>query len=373
MNYKTIIQDLKSRISFVSLLELHGWERDRQKSTRRSLTFTNGSDQVYLYANNGQTNFDNAYYTNRFTNQGGDMIQFLIDQQILAPLGPIDNLTKAIAYLKTLTNLPEPSFSTEVKPKGPFIPYKQATLSADCYLVKCRHIHLDYLLLPIFRKNVFQTYRAYNTPHGPLHANIFPYLINAKTHGQELRNHNFEYFVENSNISQAVWHSALVHDTDFYIAESAIDGISYGQINHITQGFFLAAGGSISQHQLQAIFLLYQKLNGQCIFLLGDNDHAGAKFNLTIVLNLLHQQLNQHYLVQLKDKQLLIYTQLPEPYMSNMDVLPSYTVKDNKAEIHILVDQLIKTFHLNMKQVVSTYKDFNKDLEESKTQIRAVG
>jgi len=373
MNDQLTIKEIKSRVSFISLLELHGWNRDREKSTRKSLTFTNGSDQIYLHPYRGETNFDNAYYKNRFTNQGGDMIQFLIDQQILSPQGPIDDFTKAINYLKSLTNLPEPSFSTDVKPKGPFIPYRQSTPTADCYLSKCRYIDLDYLLSPMFRKHVFQTAKAYQTPYGPLHANIFPFFINSKIHGQEVRNHNWQKFVENSNVSQAIWHSALIKRTDFYIAESGIDAISFGQLNNISKGLFITSGGSISQHQLQGIFQLYNNLEGERIHLLGDNDHPGAKFNLTITLNLLHQLLNKHYLVQQKDKELLLYTELSEPYMNNMDILPSHIINNDKDTIQALVDQIIKKFQLNMEQQISIHKDFNKDLELAKTEVKAIG
>ncbi len=370
---KESINDLKSRVSFISLLELHGWQLDRRKSTRKSLTFSNGADQIYLHAWNGANHFDNAYYKNRFTNQGGDMIQFLIDQQILGPDGPIDDFKKAVTYLKSLTNLPEPSFSTEVKPKGPFIPYRQIPVSDDSYLVQRRHIDLRYLKQPMFRKNVFQTIKAYNTPFGSLHANIFPYYINSKVHGQEIRNHNYEYFVDNSNISQAIWHSALIEDADFFIAESAIDAISYGQLNNIMDGFFITSGGSISQHQLIPIFNLYQRLNGNHIFVLGDNDVAGAKFNLTIILNLLHQQLNLHYLVQQRDQELHVYTQLAEPYLNNSDVRPSYIIENQKESIQSLVDKIIVSFKLNITQSIPITKDFNKDLEESVIQMRTVG
>lgn len=374
MTNRDNIKEIKARVSFISLLEKHGWEVNKEKSTRRSLTFQSGTDQIYLYPARDSDSFDDAFYTNRFTNEKGDKIQFLIHQHILTTKGPITNLNEALQYLQSLTNLPAPSFSTTVK-KGPFIPFRQAKVTKDSYLIRSRQIDLEYIQSPLWHKSIFQTVKAYQTQEGLIHANIFPFMINKRLHGQELRNVDYKRFPENSNISQSIWHSALKDNTHFYIAESVIDAISFGQMMQLFSGLFISSGGSISQHQLKAIYELYNRLKGNTIYLLGDNDLAGAKFNLSIVLNLLHQRLQQHYLIQIRGAQLHVYSQMQEPYKLNSNILPSFIIDHDKDSVHELTDQIIGNFKLNMIQQIPIHKDFNDDLKASlnKTHYNKVG
>lgn len=356
MSNSDYIESVKKGVSFLSILEHLGWQHNRHKSTKRSLHYERGGERIYLYAN--LDSYHNGYYTDMFSNQSGDVIQFLIDKE------EVKDFPEALKYLAAKAGLPEPSVDTEaVKERGPFKPYKQLKLSEGSYIVQKRHLSLTYLKQSLFVNAVFQTAKAYQTPEGELHATIFPYTANRKLVGQELRNAGFKHFVEESNISSGLWHSKAEYDQDFFIAESPIDALSYGQIHQIKEGVFWASGGSISKHQLVNFFHGYNNSRAKRIYLLGDNDLAGAKFNLKVLLDVLHQYHKLHYLIQKKGQELLLYTGLKQPYKQDVNVHPNYKVADNKESIHDIVNRLISDFRANFVQDIPKASDFNKDLE----------
>lgn len=98
-----------------------------------------------------------------------------------------------------------------------------------------------------------------------------------------IQNINFKGFCIGGDKSNSCWIANFVpfdQVTDIYLFESAIDAMSFYEINHFnknTTSAFISIGGNITQSQIISIKSLFPNVKWNCCF---DNDGAGNGFDV---------------------------------------------------------------------------------------------
>jgi len=388
-----ILSELKAQINFVELAAMHGYELNKRKSTKKTLFLEKGEDKILVYPNTGK-NEDHRYSTCNNTNDGGTIIDFLINK------GIVSSVNQAIPYLKNLDpaslRISDPVVMKKVDHK-PFVPVPTFPLDCDNYLVRCRAIPLDVLRGPFFGGSVMSGSRLNSNKTKNA---IFPLVYDNRVVGQNIRNlkrtewinelgevivtfEEFKHLVEGSNKTNGVWKSSVVAGAPVAVFENPIDAISF----HVLKGKaynFRATIGSPSRDVVKSI--AQEALHTNSGFVLcGDNDKSGKHFNLNFLTNYISfregldlitsfDKKSNSYSLILKGhntaKQRIVFDGIAKS-LGIETVKLSFTVDQihlqTRYEAPVLgrmAKALVNLFGLNSVAIeVSQTKDFNQDLQ----------
>jgi hypothetical protein len=110
------------------------------------------------------------------------------------------------------------------------------------------------------------------------HNTIFPHSDQKGISGAEMKNIGFTGFTDGG--TKGVWHSkATSTDRRLVITESAIDALSYHQVNPDNKTRYLSIGGGMSAEQEGIVHAAIRKMpSGSEIIAATDNDRAGKEY-----------------------------------------------------------------------------------------------
>ena len=274
-------QDFRADISIIEMASSIGYVPDRRKGKKWPV-LENGNDERIIIVN-PKSSSNQGYFNPDDDNDKGTLIDFIKNR--LGKEFPNDSsLSEAMNINKTLyafnkEDLPELTASyPKNKPDKPFtVEGLTAELIKPDYLF-FRHINVDTLLSKEF------TGRVLNIRNGNFINIAFPfYGIDEKIIGLEKRNHSYDMFVDGSDRTKSIWHSNIPEKLEeIFIAESAIDAISYHQMKQPQNAVYISVGGSLSSGQIALIRALKDKStrakNVQFVSIT-DNDKAGRLYD----------------------------------------------------------------------------------------------
>jgi hypothetical protein len=253
-----------------------GYQRDRRESSKASHVLRHPTTDDKIVVRQNQDGHW-TYFSVRDDRDNGSIVDFVKHRTGSASLGHVRQELRQ--WVGTARPDPEPSFSSSARPAAPADPTQQpakafaaARASDNSPYLNARGIRPDTLRDPRFadawridaRRNV-----------------LFPHRDDAGTvTGCEIKNRGFTGF--SAGGVKTAWRShAVPEDTRvLVIAESAIDALSYHQLqrDHADRTAYLSTAGALSSRQLELVDLTCKRLpKGGAVIAAVDADAGGDR------------------------------------------------------------------------------------------------
>lgn len=281
MAFKKTFLDYINEINLVEFLGTYGFIK-KDNSWKDCTVMQNEHGEILLVR---QNNLNNQYY---FTNPNdyldkGNVISFICKRHVLNPKYDFVQINQILEGYRG--SVIAPVFAPKKKQDPEFV-FNESDLlpyTDKGYLLH-RGISLETLESDFFKGTIFNYVSP--DPDKKKYVNTaFPlYDEHAKIVGCELKNYGFGGNVEGSKKSEGIWTSNAFMGANAYISESAIDLLSYQQLNNQVseKRFFMSGGGSISHKQVERLDQELHRLDINELHLLNDNDFQGLFFDLML-------------------------------------------------------------------------------------------
>ena len=272
MDRRAEIDAFKSRINLTQYAAAEGYQLDRRKSSRQSVTMRRGASHLLITrAEDGHWVFCSVD-TPGLAGSIVDLDQHLhggslgdVRKRLRMHLGDHSGLNRAkpSEYVRDV----EPS---QRDPAAVLRAYRQSTPAPrHSYLTDTRGIPASVLSDPIFEGRV--------RSHGTYGNALFPHYDRSGVCGFELKNRRFTGFA-NGGV-KGLWCSRpRADDTRLVIAETAVDALSYAALFGTDRTRFVSTAGQLSPEQPELIHSAVEKLpSGGDVMAATDNDEAGTQ------------------------------------------------------------------------------------------------
>jgi len=313
---ESVIKTLKENVDLIDLIERHGYQIDKTKSTASVKVFK-GKD-ILLVRKDINTGLFYYNYANSNDKKPKDIFNFVVDSGIVSDFkeavkylsGPSYNFSKVEKTNNAKRN--EPS----VKKDEPFIPVRTYSLDENNYLVVDRGISID-IISKHFNGAIFST--THDRLAEDLQAimgdkakyfikkikpntgyTVIP-LTDIKTGkivGQQIRHNNignplpdtsYKPLIKNSNKTSSIWSNYDASLKNIAVFENPIDAISHQELNPDFKSSYF---GTIGNPSNEVIKYIAELRNKHTINLGGDNDLAGTYFNSRFLVQMMGNKLN---------------------------------------------------------------------------------
>ena len=282
--------DYKNKVSIIQVAVDLGYKLDKQKGKVSPVfklfdTNQNKIDEIVIKE---PTDFSRQHYFDR-NQKGGDLISFIknhIDQfPQFQHSNPYVKINMILSHYANTPYSPVYTNSLDLIRKGKDFDLSgysvgQAKLTDLTYLTNERNISPETVqkFLP-FIKMVRENDKQYT--------NIaFPYQVPGADQitNFELRNYDFKGMPEGGDKQKSSWIAAFsAKPTNVYFAESAIDAMSFADLNknkiNLDSSAFISTGGNMSNQQIKNVLTHFKGANFHSLF---DNDLAGHIYDIRV-------------------------------------------------------------------------------------------
>lgn len=270
----TELENFKQQINLVEYAGAHGYEIDRDESSRASVVMRRGIEKIIV-----ATGLDGhgVFFSVRDNTANGSIIDFVqyrqgfnlgqVRKELRPWIAPSPSSYRPCVVLER-TRKPESSTLDRQQVLAAWMKMQSAD-GHHPYLEHVRKLSRVTLSDPRFVGMVRIDQRC-NA--------VFPHYDRQGLAGFELKNRGFTGFSKHG--IKAVWHSANLSTAPrVAIVEGAIDGMSHAQLTGDLDTAYLSTGGSMSDHQCDLVrsVLIKADKRGAEIVLATDSDEAGQK------------------------------------------------------------------------------------------------
>jgi hypothetical protein len=280
--------DYKNRVPILQVAENLGGYKKHFKSSRLRPQITNG-EEILLLTNS----MPQLYRNQKNDNDKGTVIDFVknrLDRFNVSGRSEAEKINQVLSGFLGVdynfeTQLGKISKTEEIK-KFSLREFSQTkpTVFNLPYLTEARALSAE----------TIEKFLPYITLVGSQKSNFknigFPYSLPSepdKITGFELRNYGFKGFSAGGDKVNSVWLANLsvskAITKDIYFAESAIDAMSFYDLNKSTKDFsramFVSTGGAITNQQIRGVINEFPQANIHTLF---DNDRAGQLYNIQV-------------------------------------------------------------------------------------------
>lgn len=378
-------QKVLSEVDLVLLIASYGYELNEKKSRPHKGEFflkKEGQESLIVYKKNRSLNNPQVYVTLNNTDDRGNVFNFLFNKGHV----PCGNYKEAVNRIRAF----DPSsvslaVDTSVKShkQKEFSPVAHRAYSKSSYLI-AEGIAEKVLQDPLFEGRIFSDSKKFKGVENV----VYPAYLGGKLAAQLVRNKGFSVLREGSD-KKAFWHSNLQPQTNcsllFEDPKDALAHYALHKARFSKKGIhpcYIATFGSASAEQLNNVFSFFKKQKDNSYFILaGDNDPAGAKFNLQAIVVAIDQltaytkpavRINQP-----ENRLKLEFTDLPYRLKFALQNRPEfsgswdqetkrYTLQTDLKNTRALTSLLRDTYEMKrIRTVRSRAKDFHMDLTDS--------
>lgn len=367
MNYS----ELKCKVDLEGFLIDHGYSIKKEKSTRRSRVYTNGSEHIIVT----QKNRIKLYFCAENSDRGSiiDFLycrpEFLVSQETNMHTRIVNTL---LGYLdrpcKTITSSID-NYSNKVTfDPEQYTPCEQRFIDEFRYLryrgISDKTLHSDVM------KNIgLSTNLHYTNIAFPL------YNEEKKLVGLDLRNFNYRRFAAGTDKSNALWLSNFGIPEEVVIAESPIDLLSFHQLLRTNDDkiLYISTGGVLLNGQIQHLLRLIQENNCITLTIAFDNDIHGKLYTNKLLVALTEGKVQTPVHVSCMEKRYcnLHDKQLREVLNNNVNIRVEYrelgydlVFRNEEADIDRFNAALLVCINQPITKIQTPIlKDFNEDLQ----------
>lgn len=279
--YKSFAE-FRSEISIIELALGNGYLLDKSKGAKWPVLRSSFNDETIIIVNPNSSS-NQGYFNPDNDLDKGTLINFIKNR-----LGTVfqTDLNKSEVYNinKVLYSCLKIDLDQRNKYQSEYIPKKVTkSFSPETLLplqnldyLKSRGITTETASDAIFKGRIF------NTRIGPYLNIAFPFWNDQGIiTGIEERNKDYKHFVESSVLENSVWHSNFPLEIEYVtVFESVIDALSYFQLKHKKNTFYISIGGSLSDGQLRAIEKLMEGKSLEKVTFVSavDQDKSGDRY-----------------------------------------------------------------------------------------------
>ena len=260
------LERFKTDINLSEYMALHGYSLSLKESSKTSAIMRHDNRDKLVVTRNKNNHW--VYFSVRDNSDNGSIIDF--HQKRTG-----NNLGKTRQELRGFHGLPALN--------GKFMKTKdRAKILCELEGMKIINNH-SYLAQRGINKTLLENERFRETIKLDAHNNVvFPHRDKSGNCGYELKNQKFTGFSPGGE--KGVWHSnVFTTDKNLVLTESAIDALSYHQINRDKDTRYFSVGGALSSKQLGIIKSAIDKMaSGSKIILAFDNDVAGRELSKSV-------------------------------------------------------------------------------------------
>jgi hypothetical protein len=357
-------QDYKTKIDMLAFLAQHGFQLDKDKSTRSCKVVKSVSSETLLVRQNeGDGHF---YYTdpNNARNKG-DIIDLVCHLHSLDKKSGFFQINDILSQFIGVSN-EMGHLSKNLSVEKEELKLENLTDLKDVSYLHFRGISNDTIKSPLFVDRIFN-YQITSAAKGKEYVNTAFPLYNelGDITALNLRNKAFKEFLKNSLKSQGVWHSNFPTSSciSAVLGEAELDMLSHYQMHGKKRDdlFYVAFCGEYGKQQLNCCQSLLDKVKPEFIVLANDNELKGCLFNLQLSGFLLESTFVFQVAWDKKEKLLVVHFQLKNNQLLNKLEIKYITESVNEYQ-HELVKSVVhdKEVVLSFKEDLGLWKLLNK-------------
>ena len=280
----------KENVSIVQLVEALGYSFNKQKGKEPKQYEHPNGDKVII-SQKLNPNME-VYFTRNNYDDNGTVVDFVKNRLSMFNVYYDSEWEGVIKVLPEFAGKPFEPVKKEAVNSGSRDKFNKEEFEIrSAKMEDLTYLQYDRKLRPETIKAFISNIRMVRQNGKPFNNIGFPYTIPEKysndpeINGFELVNYMFKGHAKGSNRKEAVWLANLSESPqlirDIFIAESAIDAMSYYELNHHKYNFehavFISTGGNVLKDQVKNILKAFPDSKCHTIF---DNDFSGKMYDI---------------------------------------------------------------------------------------------
>ncbi len=368
MNYS----ELKYNVDLEGFLIDHGYTIKKEKSSRRSRVYTNGSEHIIVT----QKNRIKLYFCAENSVDRGSIIDFLYYRPEFLVSQETNMHTRIVNTLLGYLDRPCRTIPGNIDNYGNKVTFdpEQYTQCEQRFIDEFRYLRYRGISDKTLHSDVMENIGLSTNLH---YTNIaFPlYNEEKKLVGLDLRNFNYRRFAAGTDKSHALWLSNFGIPEEVVIAESPIDLLSFHQLLRTNDDkiLYISTGGVLLNGQIQHLLRLIQENNCITLTIAFDNDIHGKLYTNKLLVALTEGKVQTPVHVSCMEKRYcnLHDKQLREVLNNNVNIRVEYrelgydlVFRNEEADIDRFNAALLVCINQPITKIQTPIlKDFNEDLQ----------